>query len=481
MRSLGVRIVVCAVTIAGCQAVFGIHGATLSDGGTGQPCNENDNNNPQHCGSGLVCVLSQCRKPCSGDLECASGERCLPSDSHACNPMCSGGCIPMTSASCNPQNPCGKMGNTFIGGMGGCSDNVGDCTCKSGNVCASDGQCRAPCNATNMGGMMCQGGQSCVSDPTACSNQNPNGGGGGGQCTGACYGSPPHDIAVDGGGGGASSTLFYDATLGNATSLVASTNGLFFTVPNGDAGVYGCGLDACTPQKLPINGISAPSRIAMDATTFAFVDAQSQDVGVCNNAMLMNCTFAKLNDSIAKPLAPAVRGNVVAWIDTSGIVWANNGQDKLASVPFSGDGDIAMDGTWVYWIADKHVFRCSKPVVGCAPQEIPNTSAKTSITMSKSRVFWTEDSGIYFAMLGSNMRGSLVNANNPQYVVYDGYTGSVFWTEGDGSVKRANADSSPSNEQTVVSGGPNQPGPIAVSNMYVYWIAGGKIYRAPKG
>ncbi len=196
MRTLRVRIIASAIAIAGCQAVFGINGGTLSEGGPNQPCDER--NNSTSCANGLTCVQSLCRKPCTRDDECASEERCHTTDSHmSCDRLC-GGCIPTAGAPCDPQKPCNNGMNIPLGAVGGCGKDCppgqtcNNCTCAGGTTCAQDGQCRAFCDT--MAGTACGGGQTCVSDAIACKNKNTmNMGGGGVSCSGACYGSPPHD------------------------------------------------------------------------------------------------------------------------------------------------------------------------------------------------------------------------------------------------------------------------------------------------
>lgn len=479
MRSLRTRIIASAIAIAGCQAVVGIRGGTLSDGGPNQPCDEQ--NNRTQCATGLVCVQNLCRTPCMSDGECAAGERCQNTDSHmSCNPVCPSGCIPTRGAECNPQKPCDGNGMPLgVGLVSGC--NGGDnnnCTCKGGTTCAQDGQCRQICNTG--GGGPCGGGQTCVTDPTACKNAMGN------VCTGACYGSPPHDNGPGGDGGGGGPTVFYDGSKGNAFGVAADDTGVWFTIPNGQTGVYGCTIDACAPATMLMGG-AQPWLIAIDNRRLAWTDHKTNDVAICSNASTNACgTLAWANDTDGNPWGPAVYGTRVAWFDSIGkvYVWEEPAAtQKLPMMVNGGTGAVALDNSFVYWTSSNsaRVSYCMLPIGNCTmPIPIAMGSVRDSITMSTNRVFWVEPDGIHMASKGA-VGNTHYAQGSPNFVIYDP-PNSIYWTEEAGAVMQAAADAGqfPATARVVVPGQNQRGDSIAVNKQYVYWVVGGKILRAKK-
>src|SRR5213075_229147 len=97
------------------------------------------------------------------------------------------------------------------------------------------------------------------------------------------YGAPPHDTPLSGDGGvGGGATVFYDGQLGNAFGIATADNGVYFTIPSGNTGVYGCALDSCgNPQKTAMG--TAPTFLATFQHILAFTNQQSLQIGVCTN------------------------------------------------------------------------------------------------------------------------------------------------------------------------------------------------------
>jgi len=165
------------VLLASCAKIFGVDDpGTLSDGGVGEPCDMNSNNQTQ-CGQGLVCLSSNangtgnvCARTCTADGECAPGQGCL-----AVNQPNGGGNGAFVYA-CQPNTSCNN---------GACGSNGTSC---------SNGVCRDTCTLGNGGGPgmgTCPSDETCVPSCPTCSSGvcSPNDGGTSGGEGGADGGS----------------------------------------------------------------------------------------------------------------------------------------------------------------------------------------------------------------------------------------------------------------------------------------------------
>jgi hypothetical protein len=165
--------VLAMVTSTACSwgAYDGVY--TGPDGGVGQACGGNEGANVV-CDDGLTCLNGICAATCTGDDQCASGQRCLPQGTGSCgSSSCTiNACVTAT------QEACDCAGATCA-----------TCTGAASTSCAYDGQCRATCSsgASTSG---CLGGQTCITDNPNCRA---------GSCTAHCYGASPHDVAFDSG------------------------------------------------------------------------------------------------------------------------------------------------------------------------------------------------------------------------------------------------------------------------------------------
>jgi hypothetical protein len=118
----------CSAAILG-GATVAVSCQSSSGAGLSASCSLNSD-----CNSPYVCVFSRCHEQCQTSVDCANGERCVSSQS-------TGG----------PPDVCQLQQESTCSGS--------ESTCAGSEVCASDQECRMPCQDT----AACPGGQVCVS------------------------------------------------------------------------------------------------------------------------------------------------------------------------------------------------------------------------------------------------------------------------------------------------------------------------------
>jgi hypothetical protein len=182
--------IVCAGLAAGASQSCSSSGTGV---GLAQGCTINSD-----CDSPLICAFSRCHAACKQSRDCAAGERCVPSTAGG---VCE---LPQEST---------------------CADAAS--SCATGLICASDQQCRAPCQTATQ----CVTSQTCMSG--ACFDE-PDGG------------EPAGDDAGVSSVDGSSSSDATVETDGNAASSDAGPAGdaaCVGTLPNG--GCNYCPVGAC--------------------------------------------------------------------------------------------------------------------------------------------------------------------------------------------------------------------------------------------
>ena len=454
-----------------CAYTCAVGYADCTDAGAG--CTSDLTKGTSCGGCGVQCggSISVCASDDAGSFTCVSS--CPPASPSACN----GACVNLVNDSMN----CGGCGAKCAGGRtcqdAGCSCPAGthDCagTCMSNTSVTSCGTscnstCTGPSNGISYGTPTCDGtscGLSCVSGRTPCGSacldlQTDPGNCGscghdclGGTCAGgACqpflvvgpptiqFGAP---IASDG-----TNVIWYDNNRNNISEIpirggsavtLTSTGSPSFSVANGvvawegTAAMWTTREGSATPgTQQPFTPFGGAVALNIGATHVGFVDG-SESVYDCTLGT-NNCTL--LGTAGGSPMHAVANANSYFFVDGNNIDGFDFGATSYSVLVFgqSSPTDIAIDSSYVYWIASGNIVRAQLNGSGVTP--IVTTSSATYLATDGMNVYSFYSSGSttyvgYAAIGGGSLAPVATVTNTPVWALAVG-GGAVIWSDGGG-------------------------------------------------